>query len=172
MKIYNKAKLHVVDGFITTKKGKIVGVNKTIVEQANRLETELQKCAYAKSQSETTPDTSFEGFERVSSQPKYEVSVATPKLDEAIKETMHLMNEIDTVNNVAKINQMIEEYADLVEFADKDIIIATDAEPVRFDTHFLGSPLNYSRKLIVKAIACICGMEPDKFRITYDECDE
>ena len=158
MKLYNKEKLKFVDGVLTTKKGKIAMPSKTIVEQANQLETMLQQTMYLDRQPDPQPAPTLDGFNRVHSYQAPIVDCRTPLLDEKAELSLALMEEMDKKEHAEKFQEVLDHFAPLVEWAHKDSFAACEHEClISFDTPTLGNPLTWTEESIVKHIAHSCG---------------
>lgn len=161
MKIYKKSELKLTNGLLVTKKGDVVTVDERIVEQANDLETLLQKTEYLAAQPSASPMPSLAGFERkrFDDNGNLYFSTVTPALDAKAEEAMAIMGEIDNMTTAEQANRMIDMFADLIRFADSDTVIDCEAECVDpFDMPTLGSILELTHEDIVGVIAFANGM--------------
>lgn len=168
MKMYKKSDLTLNNGLLVSKDGDIVLPDFRIVQQANGLETMVQKAKYLMSQPEATPMPSLDGFERMSisdnESRKFEVS--TPVMDAKAEEAMKLMGEIDDMATVEKANAMLDDFKTLLDFVSQDFVIDCGDQLYKFDTPVLGNVLELTEEDVVKAIAYICGMAEE----TDGEC--
>lgn len=162
MKFYKKEALRFENGYLVTKKGKVVCVDTHIVELANQLEYKLQQAKYLHDQPKAVPAPNLTGFEFKSANKKVgHFSARTPIMDKKLEEAELLMDEIDGMMTADLMNAMAEEYADLIAFACSDKILDADYEAKQFDTNYLGDPRMWDEQTIVEAIAFINGFGMD-----------
>lgn len=164
MKLINKSELHIEDGYILDKHDNVLSIEDNIVCLFNDLDTELQKAMYLEAQPKATPMPTLDGFERESelSSP-IEFSVATPVLDNKIQEAMDLMKELDKCKTGKEIQEAIDFYKPIIDFADKEkVLVYDDGEAEQVDTPFLkeyGGILKMTPADIFKVISTCCGAE-------------
>ena len=162
-KIIKKSELTLVDGMLV-KGDDVIGIEPSIIHQANMLETLAQKTAYLSAQPDYSPVPSLDGFEREYEADKLcQFTAATPLLDSKVKEAMDIMDEIDDVTTVEQANDMLENYRELYEFCSVDYVVGNLDKPnvIKFDMPTLGNPLCLTTFDIEHIIAAACGMEVD-----------
>lgn len=163
MKMYKKSDLTLTNGLLVSKDGDIILPSISIVDQANRLETMAQQSAYLMTQPEATPMPSLDGFKRVSIKDNDGVkfTATTPLMDQKAAEAMAIMDELDDLATVKQANNMLHEFAALLEFAGNDFVVDCGNELYCFDTPMIGSVLDLTKDDIVNVVASICGMAED-----------
>lgn len=171
MKMYKKSELKLVDGLLLAKDGTVVTPVGDVVHQANELDTMVQKAIYLHAQPEATPMPSLDGFERVSNfDMKYALTADTPTLDKRAEEAVQLMDELDDLKRVKEVNKFLEEYSELVRFAEAEQVVCSEADaPEVFDTPTLGNPLDLTPELILKSVGIIYGIATVSDRFAEDE---
>lgn len=158
MKMYKKSELTIVDGMLVSKDGDIIMPDNRIIDQANHLETLVQKSAYLATQPEATP-MPLDGFKRVSIKDgDVEFTATTPLMDAKAQEAMALMGELDDVVTVDRANDMVREFKDLIRFVGQDFVVDCGDVIEFFDTPILGSVLELTKEDVIDAIAEVCGM--------------
>ncbi len=177
MKMYKKSELSLVNGMLVAESGDIVVPSITIIEEANALETYLQKTMYLQAQPIAMPAPSLDGFQRKSIKDGSRVKfhAKTPMMDDKAKEAIDLMDELDDVVKVERANSMATEFQTLVEFAQNDFVIdcGGDGTLYFFDTPTLGNPLELTVDDVIDAIALVCEMVPEGLkRIDKEEPEE
>ena len=154
-KLIKKSKCKFEAGHIV-KKNRIIGIPANVWFQLNKLEVALQQHYYLKAQPPACSGPSLDGFERQSalkSVRPYRSAPETPLIDKRVEEAMQFMQEVDEVNNADRINDLIDEYGELIDWCTADKFIEGCAmRPI--DTLFLGDPLKLSA-LDVAASLCI-----------------
>jgi hypothetical protein len=159
MKMYKKSDLQFNNGLLITKDGDIVLPDIRIVDQANELETLLQKSKYLASQPEAMPMPSLDGFKRKSiTENDSQFTVSTPFMDAKEAEALAIMDEIDDMRAVDEANNMLLGFAAIIDFVKNDYVIDCGDELYRFDTPTIGSVLDLTESDVVNIIATICGM--------------
>lgn len=160
MKMYKKSDLTLNHGLLVSKDGDIIMPDYRIVQQANGLETMVQKTAYLAHQPEATPMPTLDGFERMSidDSESRKFKVDTPVMDAKADEAMKLMDEIDDVATANKANAMLDTLKELFDFVTQDFVIDCGDQLYKFDTPVLGSVLELTEADVVKAVAYVCGM--------------
>lgn len=146
VKLINKSKLHMVDGYIVDKKDRVVFINPNVISQINNLETELQQKIYLAAQPEAQPMPTLEGFERKSildSKMSGIEPVETPTIDKRIEEAMAFAHEAEEISIANKVNAYVENnLKDLMEFVKSDKVIAAEGGKLyRIDTPCIGNIL-------------------------------
>ena len=177
MKMYKKSDLSIVNGMLVAESGDIVVPSIAIIEEANALETLLQKTKYLQAQPIAMPAPSLKGFQRKSIKDGSRVKfhAKTPMMDDKAEEAMALMDELDDVAKVEHANSMATEFQALVEFAQNDFVIdcGGDGTLYFFDTPTLGDPLKLTVDDVIDAIALVCEMVPEGLkRIDKKEPEE
>lgn len=170
MKMYKKSELSLVDGLLVSGAGDIVVPDHRITEQANKLETLLQKAQYLRAQPSATPMPSLEGFERksITDSDGLKFNVSTPMLDFKQAEAMALMDELDQHATASQANAMLADFDYLAVFVKgENVIDCGGNQVVVFDTPTLGSILEMTADDLMDAIAYVCGME----RVEDDDDD-
>lgn len=162
MKMYKKSELTLNNGLLVSKDGDIVMPDIRVVDQANYLETSLQKTEYLAKQPEATSMPSLDGFKRMSiKDSKVKFTATTPLMDMKQQEAMAIMDELDDMLLVERANDMLDDFKDLIDFVDNDFVIDCGNELYYFDTPMLGSVLELDKEGIVDVIAHVCGMAKD-----------
>lgn len=174
MKMYKKSDLQLINGMLVSG-DEIVAVADRIVDQANELETLVQKAEYLASQPSATPMPSLDGFERKSANEFGERFIATtPVTDLKVAEAMAIMDEADDVAITEAANELLDHFTELAKFIREDYVIDTHAPSiVAFDTPTLGSILDLTTDDLMRAIAKVCGMSAEKVSCdgNCDECE-
>lgn len=172
MKMYKKSELNLVNGLLVTEGGDIVVPAACVIEQANDLETLVQKVAYLEKQPDATPMPSLDGFERKSiKDTKVKFTATTPCLDWKVAEAEAIMDELDDIAGVNRANEMLDDFAELIQFAKDDFVVDCGGGiglPC-FDTPTLGSVLELTVDDITHAVADVCGMD---IKRTVEEDEE
>lgn len=163
-KIYDKNNVLFHNGYICTKKGKIICVDAEIVNQMNDLETKYQMALHLQAQPKATPMPTLKNFHRASLKDHTaKFSCATPVHDAEVEKAMILMDEIDMMAEVNNMNQILEEYNTLLQFTiDAEVIDKEDGTLVQFDTPMLGNPLKFTESDLVNVIAEMNGYKDDE----------
>lgn len=164
MKIYQKADLKMKDGLIINDAGEIVAIDPEIVDLANNLETELQQARFLADQPEASPMPTLVGFKRKSMNEIELFECETPIQDKRAEDAMKLMEEIDQASLTTQMNLMLTNIKPLVLFAKDSDVIAMEATTLhRFDTPFMGNPLEWTEESISQVVAEIngCTIEND-----------
>lgn len=163
MKMYKKSDLTLTNGLLVSKDGDIILPSISIVDQANRLETLAQQSAYLMTQPEAMPMPSLDGFKRVSIKDNDGVkfTATTPLMDKKAEEAMAIMDELDDLATVKQANNMLHDFAALLEFAGNDFVVDCGSELYCFDTPMIGSVLDLTKDDIVNVVAYVCGMAED-----------
>lgn len=177
MKMYKKSELSLINGMLVAESGDIVVPSLAIIEEANMLETLLQKTKYLQAQPIATPAPSLDGFQRKSIKDGSRVvfHAKTPLMDDKAEEAMAIMDEIDDVVKVERANNMATEFQTLVEFAQNDFVIdcGGDGTLYFFDTPTLGNPLELTVDDVIDAVALVCEMVPEGLkRVDEEEPEE
>ena len=152
-KLIKKSKCTFEAGHII-KKEKVIHIPYTVWCQLNKLELIMQQYDYLVQQKPYCPGPSLEGFERESAltiQRPYVKEPDTPVTDKRIAEAMAFMEEVDATNNVEKINDLIDEYGELIDWAASDKFIEGTCDK-EIDTPLLGNPLELTAEYIVKVL--------------------
>lgn len=178
MKMYKKSDVTLNHGLLVSKDGDIILPDPRIVQQANNLETMVQKVAYLSFQPKATPAPSLDGFERESiddsKSRKFEVS--TPVMDAKADEAMKLMDEIDDVTTANAANAMLDDFKELLDFVTQDFVIDCGDQLYKFDTPTLGNVLELTEADVIDEVAYACGMtkkdEGTKKRIHAEELSD
>lgn len=163
MKMYKKSDLVLNHGLLVSKDGDIVLPDSVIVEQANRLETLVQKAAYLMAQPEATPMPSLDGFERksIKDSDSRKFKATTPTIDSKVDEAMRIMGELDDAKAADKANSMLDDFDSFVDFVTQDFVVDCGNQLCLFDTPMLGDVLKLTEADVVNAIAYVCGMTED-----------
>lgn len=171
MKMYKKSDLTLVDGMLVTEDGDIVIPDIRIIDEANALETMVQKKRYMDGQPEAVPAPSLEGFERISNNDVTGAFVAkTPMLDSKAEEALKIMEELDAIATTEKANEMHSMFEHLIQFVRTDYVIDTCSSfgvIEKFDMPLLGNPLELTVDDVADAIAYCNGI--GNLRIRHDD---
>lgn len=178
MKMYKKSDVMLNHGLLVSKDGDIILPNYLIVQQANSLETLVQKAAYLSTQPKATPAPSLDGFERVSidDSKSRKFEVFTPTMDAKADEAMKLMDELDDVATANAANAMLDDFKEFLDFVTQDFVIDCGDQLYKFDTPTLGNVLDLTEADVIDAVAYACGMtkkdEGAKKRIYAEELSD
>lgn len=176
MKFYKKSKLKYVDGYLTTKKGKIVMIDNEIIDLANELEERYQRALWEIVHPEPEIDTNAPEFKRLSERKPNKTTLETPYLDEKTEQTMKIMEEIDALSKVHELNNDLLGMKPLLDFVKSDKVIECESGTLhRFDLPILGDPLKLSAEDIVKFeldIHHLDQIEYDGYNDDEDEDDD
>lgn len=154
-KFVKKSKCEFINGYIC-KNNTILDIDPNVREYLNVLETKLQQVRYLNAQPEATPVPTMEGFERKSildvTGPEF--VPLTPIMNKKIEESLGYIREVNTSNELDKVNEMIGKYAHVLAWcnAEKIIVVETPVRPAVIDTPTLGDPLKLTEKDVVAAI--------------------
>lgn len=162
MKMYKKSKLTLANGVFVTKKGKVVYPGDAIVEQMNRLEDYEQKAQHLKAQPKPQPERSLDGFEREHSMTSkgHRFTCDTPEIDKAVQQTMNMLLELDDMEECEKGNKILDEFAELIEWAAADEFVGVEADEIKLiDTPTLGDPLTWEEETVGLVAAGMLGFE-------------
>lgn len=162
MKLYKKSDLNLdASGLLVSKNGDIILPDIRIVNQANELDTLAQQHEYLAMQPEATPMPSLDGFQRMSIKDKIRgrFEVKTPVLNAELDKAMAIMDEIDGQVKAGAANQMLDKFADLIEFVDGDAVIDCGNELYCFDTPMLGNVLKLTKEDVLEVIAVIADFD-------------
>lgn len=140
MKIYKKEDCEYKGGYIVCG-DEVVCVSNVVVSLLNKLDLDLQRASF-KARTRVKPVTPEEFEQDSEHKPKISVTVATPLLDEKIKQTEELMEELDRYDRIDKAKARIKALDPVVQFLADDFIVSHDnCYQERFDLPWLGSPL-------------------------------
>ena len=155
-KLIKKSKCTFEEGHII-KKNKVVGIPEIVWLQLNKLELVAQQYMYLKGQPEYQAGPSLDGFERRSalkSDRPYVEKPDTPVIDERVAQAMAFIEETDAVNDAMKVNEIIDEYGELIDWCNAfKFIEGNCTKPI--DTPELGNPLELAAYDIVNIIKII-----------------
>jgi len=155
-KLIKKSKCSFEAGHII-KKGEVVGIPQVVWMQLNKLEVIYQQYCYLKKQPAYQPGPSLDDFKRQSSLTSdrpYVETPETPVTDKRVAEAMAFMEETDKTCNACKVNEVIDEYGDLIDWLNADKFIEGNCYSA-IDTPFLGNPLELDDASVVKIISMI-----------------
>jgi len=163
MKLVKKSKLNVWNGLVM-KGDKIKNIDPKVVSLANQLEEMVQRksheigtkrgCDCAKKS---------EPFKRMHEGKNYKVEADTPALDAAVERSLAIMDDIDRQSRAKRMNDLLELFKPLLEFADSDKVLVGFDGGKKLDTPVTGSVLELTVEDIYDALAfCLDG-------ITYDD---
>lgn len=164
MKLIDKNELHIEDGYILDEEDNVLTIDRNIIRMFNKLDSELQKALYLQGQPKATPMPTLDGFEEESelSSP-IEFYVSTPVLDKQIQESMALMDELDKLKHGKAIEQDLDLYRPIIDWADKDkVLVSDEPEPYQVDTPFFkdyGGILKMTPEEVIQVISIINGVE-------------
>lgn len=159
MKVYSKKDLTYKNGLLVTADGDVVCLDNEVVDMANELETRIQKAAYLGSQPEATKAPSLNGFERKTETVVSAFVKDTPLMDQKVKDTLALMEELDDAMVTDKLNEQIKNLTPLVYFVKEDDVLSVEhATPHRFDVPVMGNPLEWDEDKLMQFIAMSNGL--------------
>ena len=142
-KLYKKDKLKYKNGFIVDKKGKVIGVNNSIVAALNRLERKYQEYLWKEEHPDVKP-VEAEPFRFETERGKVIASVEanTPLLDREVKKAMCLMDELDDIGKAKKMNEELDALHDVFVWLNDDELVGCKQQgQLRFDLKYIGNPL-------------------------------
>lgn len=122
MKLRDKSKLVWSNGYITTKKGKLVALPDAVQDELDMLEVKVEKNLHEQEQPKPAKPKPFKrlGLEL----PLAPIKVETPLLDQKVQDSMALMEEIDEANMARQIVETTEkDYPNLARFVAEDEFI-------------------------------------------------
>ena len=158
MKSYKKNKLNYKNGYIMTKKSKVVGVDNEVVDLLNKLETDIQRAMYRKHNKVVLGNVvSLPEFERDTERAVApDIEIHTPNLDAEVEKSITTMKELDLV----KAGKLIRDYLDgidpLVQWvADDSIISCSQDTQHQFDLPFIGDPLELDLQCLTELVSMI-----------------
>lgn len=162
MKMYKKSDLTLLsNGYLVNGDGDVVVVDPAIVDMVNTLETEVQKAEWRAGLPSAEP-VAVKDFVRKSVDDEVieDFKCETPLLDKKAEEAIALMDEIDIVSTVEKLNQVQKLYTPLFKFVAEDMVMSIDcAAPCPFDTPVTGNPLEWTKESVQDMIAKACDLE-------------
>ena len=157
-KLISKKNCQMVDGKIVYN-GCTVSIDRAVIMQFNKLETMVQQYLYLAGQPAYSKAPSLDGFERKSllkAKRKYVGTPDTPMIDKRTAEAMAYMAEVDAVENASKVNEMIDRFGKLIDWAAKDAFFGDlDGDPCVIDTPELGNPLDLDDEDIIDILDSI-----------------
>lgn len=152
-KLIKKSKCTFEAGHIV-KKNELVGIPYAVWAQLNKLELVVQQLNYLRDQPAFCAGPSLEGFERQSALANKRPYIDTPKMpvtDRRVAEAMEFMREVDSLNDAVHVNELIDEYGELIDWCDSDKFVEGDCcKPI--DTWTLGNPLLLTGKEVAHII--------------------
>lgn len=141
-KLISKSKCSFENGFVV-KKSKIVSLPTAVYLQLNKLEIMMQQYEYLLKQPSYSPGPSLEGWKRKSglkSTRPYVDLPETPITDRRLAEAMQFMKEADAVNDAMVVNEMIDNFGDLIDWCSNDKFV--EGNCIRpLDLYKIGNPL-------------------------------
>lgn len=153
MKLYKKKNLSMSHGMFVIENGKVIAVDRAIVNQANLLETLNQKLDFKNAHPKVVAEPNWDEFERKHIGTKIELDTPTPLLDQKIAESLKLMNEIDNHNNTENTEYILNNmFGELIEFISSKKVLGTDEGVAKFDTPTLGNPLEWTHEDIIRVV--------------------
>lgn len=154
MKLYKKSNLKCKNGYLVTDKKKVIGIDPSVVYQANALETMAQKVAWLEAQPKPCDGPDWSKFDRVHSGHKVKLHTKTPILDKKIEESLALAKEIDHYTYTEEAEAIIgNKFNDLVQFVSSNKVMNSSQYPLqKFDTPTLGNPLDWDLETIIRVV--------------------
>lgn len=149
MKLRNKSKLVWNNGYITTKKGKLVALPDAVQDELDQMEVDIEMNFHQQTQPKPVDP---KPFKRLGLKlPLASIETDTPLLDKKVEESMALMDELDEVNAADRIKKLAEErYPNLARFAAEDEFIP-------------GTRIERLNLPILEKVANPLEMDPEKF---------
>lgn len=149
MKLRNKSKLVWNNGYITTKKGKLVALPDAVQDELDQMEVDIEMNFHQQVQPKPVEP---KPFKRLGLKlPLAPITVETPLLDKKVEESMALMDELDEANAAERIKKLAEErYPNLARFAAEDEFIP-------------GTRIERLNLPILEKVANPLEMDPEKF---------
>lgn len=144
MKLRNKTKLVWNNGYITTKKGKLVALPDNVQDELDMLEVKVEQNFHEQEQPKPVEPKPFKrlGLEL----PLAPIKIETPLLDQKVEESMALMEEIDEASTAEKLTEIVKrDYPNLARFvAEDEFIPGTRIE--RLNLPMIENPLELTQK--------------------------
>lgn len=160
MKLRNKSKLVWNNGYITTKKGKLVALPNNVLDELDMLEVKAEQNLHELKQPQPVEP---EPFTRLGLElPFAPLKVETPLLDQKVEESMALMEEIDEANTAEKVTEIVKrDYPNLARFvAEDEFIPGTRIE--RLNLPLIKNPLELDEQWFLSwVLATFMDMESD-----------
>lgn len=149
MKLRSKSKLVWNNGYITTKKGKLVALPDAVQDELDQIEVDIEMNFHQQVQPKPVEP---KPFKRLGLKlPLAPIETDTPLLDKKVEESMALMDELDEVNAADRIKKLAEErYPNLARFAAEDEFIP-------------GTRIERLNLPILERVANPLEMDPEKF---------
>lgn len=175
IKFVNKNKLQYKNGLLVDKKGRVVMIDETIIDQLNMLETKVQQQDYLKAQPKATPIPSLKGFERASIHDLNGFEVLPPKtpvMDKRIEEGLAFAKEAESAYTADKANDILRTHLRaLAEFvANDEVVVSYDSDVLTvIDTPTLGNPLTLTEADLIQAVLWILGVDADVHETEEEE---
>lgn len=173
MKVYPKNELMYKNGLLVTANGDVVCLDNEVVDMANELETRIQKASYLNAQPEATKAPSLDGFKR-----KTETVVSafvnyTPLMDQKVKDTLALMEELDNAVVIDKLNEQVKNLTPLVYFVKEDDVLSVEhVAPHRFDVPTMGNPLTWDEDKLMTFVAMSNGLSIVDDKVAVETTEE
>ena len=139
-KLVSKKKVFLKGGYFVNKKGKIVSPAHEVIYQINELETILQKRAHDNANKVELKDP--KKFVRDTEFDLPHLKIVTPTLDSKIEDSMHLIEDLESIEINDEINDLIKRLPELMSWLKEDEYIATDTQYERVDTPLLNQLLD------------------------------
>ena len=138
MKMFKKAELEFKNGYLLDG-DEVVEVSGSLVRDFNQLEYLYQKALHNKD-NKVSPVEQKE-FEFQSAYDNLQVEVNTPTLDAKAKETVKLLDELDSVSIANNANELLDEFKNLVLFVTEESFVEGEFGTLKFDMKTIGNPL-------------------------------
>lgn len=154
MKMYAKEELEYKNGYLVNKENEVVAVDNEVVDLFNKLETDLQRSYWEKSQPKIELPVAGK-FNRQSERGNVfaHIEAETPKLDKKIDEAIALMAELDDIEVSEKSNEYLKGLVPIQLFITDNMIIACEqGVPHRFDLPVVGNPLELTSKKLADLV--------------------
>lgn len=155
MKMYKKSELSLKNGMLVTAEGDVVVPDPAVVDQANQLETMVQKRRWLDGQPSMCAGPNLSEFERKSicDEEIHKFTCDTPLMDKKAEESIALMDELDCVEKCDKLNAIQDQFRMLFSWVGDDMVLCGEGTLVKFDTPTLGNPLDWDKDSVQNFIA-------------------
>lgn len=161
MKAYPKNELSFKNGMLIASDNEVVVIDPEIVDAANALETRFQQKMYLDKQPKGCPCPTLVGFERESEFDVKLFEAETPIIDKRAEESKAFMDELDLVSSTNVMNDMLMSMKQLIIFVNDDHVYDSNCPVHKFDTLYLGNPLEWTDDTIKNVVAFINDVDTD-----------
>lgn len=162
-KFYKKSQLTFESGYVVNTDGDVVALPPCVADQLNEIETIIQKAIWLSEQPEECKGPDLSEFERESCFDKVpEIVVETPLLDEKVKQSKAIEQEVHAACCASELNKLIAGFKEAFAFVSEDSFVEGD-RVVRLDLLTLGDPLKLTADGLAHAMgSTVFDSEPDE----------